>query len=76
MAATHLRLVSDQDYLNSHTHNSNPPITVRLDHVLPLLLDASAHNRQWLKDFADETLEISADLYDILLAYQRTRKAA
>ena len=76
MAATHLRLVSDQDYLNSKAHHPTPAITVRLDHIMPLLMDAAANNRQWLRDFSDETLEISADLYDVLLAYQRTRKAA
>ena len=76
MAAAQLRLVSDEDYPNSHLMNkSTQAVTVRLEHVLPLLLDASATHRQWLQDFSDDTMEISADLYDVLLAYQRMRKA-
>jgi hypothetical protein len=76
MAATQLRLVSDEQYLNSTVQKPAHKVAVRLDHVLPLFLDAVDNNRQWIQDFSDETLEISADLYDVLLAYQRMRKAA
>lgn len=75
MPATDLRLVSDVDYLDSHTHDPVQTVTVQLDHVLPLFVDAVATNRLWLRDFADATVEISADLYEVLLAYQRMRKA-
>jgi hypothetical protein len=39
-----------------------------------LLMDAAEKNRLWLNDFADETVQIDADLYEVLLAYERMRR--
>jgi hypothetical protein len=47
-----------------------PQVTVSVGEVLPLLAHAVASQRTWLKDFADDELTISADLYEVLLAYQ------
>ncbi len=47
-----------------------------MQQVLPLLIDAVRSNRQWLNDFSDDTVEISADLYQVLLAYKDMRRAA
>jgi hypothetical protein len=51
-------------------------VTVNLDEVLPLLADAVASQRTWLSDFADDEVTISADLYEVLLAYQYYRHPA
>jgi len=48
-------------------------ITVPLAQVLPALVDAVQTQRAWLKDFEDERIAISADLYEVLLAYQELR---
>jgi len=50
--------------------------TVRmpLGEVLPLLADAVASNRTWLTDFADDEIEISSDLNDVLQAYRHFRR--
>ena len=53
-----------------------PTVTVNLDEVLPLLADAVASQRTWLADFADDQITISADLYEVLLAYQYYRHPA
>lgn len=45
-------------------------LTVRLSQIYPALLDALQHQRAFLSDFDDETIEVSEDLYDVLLAYQ------
>ena len=45
-------------------------LTVRLGQVFPILLDALSHGRTWLNDFDDEPIQISEDLYDVLLAYR------
>jgi hypothetical protein len=52
------------------------PSTVRttLGDILPLLADAVANQRTWLTDFADDELEISADLHDVLQAYRHFRR--
>ena len=54
-------------------HNS---VTVSVGEVLPLLADAVASERTWLTDFADDDITISADLYEVLLAYQYFRSPA
>jgi hypothetical protein len=50
--------------------SASPQITVSVGEVLPLLAHAVASQRTWLKDFADDEISISADLYEVLLAYQ------
>ncbi len=51
-------------------------VTVNLDEVLPLLADAVASRRTWLADFENDEITISADLYEVLLAYQYYRHPA
>ena len=49
-------------------------VTVPLLDVLPLLSDAVQSERTWLRDFADDEVTISIDLYEVLLAYQHYRR--
>jgi hypothetical protein len=42
--------------------------------VLPLLADAVQSERTWLRDFAEDEVTISTDLYEVLLAYQHYRR--
>jgi hypothetical protein len=51
-------------------------ITVNVGEVVPLLADAVASLRTWLSDFEDDQITISADLYEVLLAYQYFRHPA
>lgn len=55
---------------------ANPPeeVTVPLAEVLPLLADAVQSQRTWLRDFQDDEVTISMDLYEVLLAYQYYRR--
>ncbi|WP_339946263.1 MULTISPECIES: hypothetical protein [Novipirellula] len=50
-------------------------VDVSLKQIVPLLIDAEKSNRTWLSDFADDTVRIDADLYDVLLAYQQYRQS-
>lgn len=59
----------------SNTGRDNS-VTVSVGDVLPLLADAVASDRTWLTDFADDDITISADLYEVLLAYQYFRSPA
>lgn len=52
------------------------PVNVRLADVSRALLDAARRNRAWLEDFADEEIQVSPDLYEILAAYVRMRPGA
>jgi len=42
--------------------------------VLPLLADAVRSERTWLRDFHDDEITISMDLYEVILAYQHYRR--
>ena len=50
--------------------------TVRLPlgDILPLLADAAQSQRTWLRDFKDDEITISTDLYEVILAYQYCRR--
>jgi hypothetical protein len=49
-------------------------VTVPLGEVLPLLADAVRSQRTWLRDFEDDEITISTDLYEVILAYQHFRR--
>ena len=49
-------------------------VTVPLMEVLPLLADAVRSERTWLRDFEDDPITISMDLYEVILAYQHYRR--
>jgi hypothetical protein len=53
-----------------------PTVSVPLGEVLPLLADAVRSHRTWLTDFEDDEISISADLYEVLLAYRHFRPSA
>jgi hypothetical protein len=60
----------------SASKTSPANVTVELGEVLPLLADAVASRRTWLSDFENDQITISADLYEVLLAYQYYRHPA
>ena len=49
-------------------------VTVPLGDVLRVLADAVTSNRTWLRDFEDDEITISIDLYEVVLAYQHFRR--
>ena len=49
-------------------------VTLPLSEVFPLLADAVQSERTWLRDFADDEVTISTDLYEVILAYQHYRR--
>ncbi len=78
MSAHHLKLYRGPNETETSTLGSDAEgganITVSLQEVLPLLADAFNSQRTWLSDFEDDDLTISADLYEVLLAYQHFRR--
>ena len=60
---------------SSHAEASREnQVTVPLGEILPLLADAVQSKRTWLRDFANDDVTISTDLYEIILAYQHCRR--
>lgn len=56
------------------TEETRRAVTVSLGEILPLLADAVQAQRTWLRDFDDDQVSISMDLYEVLLAYQFYRR--
>lgn len=52
-----------------------PTINLTVAQIVPLLVDAFQTDRVWLNDFGDETVRVTPDLYEILLAYQQMRRS-
>lgn len=51
-------------------------VTVPAGKLIPMLIEAAKDERAWLHDFADDSVRIDRDLYDVLLAYQQLRQRA
>ena len=53
------------------SHTSAPEtVTVPLGEVFSWLSDAVHSGKTWLRDFEDDEVTISSDLYEVILAYQ------
>jgi hypothetical protein len=79
MARTNLRIYrgpADKTTAVRPASTGPATITVNVGEVLPLLADAVASKRTWLTDFEDDEITISADLYEVLLAYKYYRHPA
>ena len=53
---------------------ASPTMPVAVRDLVPLLVDAFQTDRTWLKDFEHEHIQVTPDLYDVLLAYQQLRR--
>ena len=52
---------------------SEPEVRVRLGDLLPLVAMAQRMNFIWLKDFLDDEVAVSSDLYEVLQAFRSSR---
>lgn len=71
----HLRLFTGSD-ASATALSTEPEVTVSLGHLLRVLAHAQRGNRAWLKDFSDDEVRISADLYEVIEAYWNLRPSA
>ena len=62
--ASHLRVFSDPDLCSFDASPAN--VSVRLGDLLPLLAMAQKAKYMWLKDFMDDEVRITDDLYEVL----------
>ena len=51
-------------------------VSVPLSDVLPLLVDAVNTGRSWVKDFEADRITVSADFYEVLMAFRQLRSSA
>ena len=76
MAAQSLRLLNPHSSYEASLACEPVRVSVSAGDLIPLLLDAALANRAWLEDFADDNIEITQDLYEVLIAYRRFRVEA
>jgi hypothetical protein len=55
--------------------DQEPEVRVSLGELLPLVALAHRKNYVWLRDFLDDEVGISADLYEVLRAFRCHRPA-
>jgi hypothetical protein len=53
-----------------------PTVHVSLGDLLPLVALAHRNNYVWLKDFLEDEVAITPDLYEVLRAFRCTRPSA
>jgi hypothetical protein len=51
-------------------------VKMRTGDVLRVLVQGGRRHPQWLDDFAEDPIEVTEDFYEVLLAYDRMRRAA
>jgi hypothetical protein len=76
MATARLRVFPhpEEDEDRDEGHASGVP--VRLVDLYPLLAQAYRDNFVWLRDFEDEQLMVSKDLYEVVRAFSNCRPSA
>lgn len=79
MKSSHLRIYNGPPEESAQVNlaestQSRPTVTVPLSEILPMLADAVNSQRTWLRDFEDDEVTISMDLYEVILAYQFYRR--
>lgn len=70
---TRLRIYRGPEEATPATHEPRT-VSVPLEEVLPMLVEAFQSRRTWLEDFAQDEVQMSADLYEVLLAYRFFRR--
>ena len=68
-----LRLYTGEDQTDRF---SPPTVGVRLGELTQILSEAAQWNRSWVSDFADDEIQVSNDLYEILSMYRHLRPSA
>ncbi len=76
MATARLRVFPhpEEDDARTEAHASGVPI--RLVDLYPLLAQAYQDSFVWLRDFEDEQLMVSKDLYEVVRAFSNCRPSA
>jgi len=52
---------------------TEPDVRVRLGDLLPVMAMAQRMNFIWLKDFLDDEVAVSQDLYEVMQAFRSSR---
>ena len=76
MATARLRVFPHTDDDSERTAQHAPSVPIRLSDLYPLLAQAYRDNYVWLRDFEDDELLVSHDLYEVIRAFSNCRPSA
>lgn len=76
MATAHLRLFPRPDDEPQGHDSHAPSVPIRLSELYPLLAQAFRDNYVWLRDFEDDELLVSKDLFEVVRAFTNCRPSA
>jgi hypothetical protein len=71
---TRLRLYNGDDDGAVATHASSVPM--KFSEFFQIVAEASRFQRTWLRDFAEDEVQVPEDLYEVLSAYWTLRPGA
>ncbi len=69
-----LRLFTGEDQDSSSDVNAQ--VNMRFGEVTRALVEAVRWDRTWLRDFEDDEVRVSSDLYEVLSSFTRLRPSA
>jgi hypothetical protein len=74
MATARLRVFPHPE--EDHESGDSPAIPIKLSDMYPLLAQAYRDNYVWLRDFEEDELLVSNDLYEVVRAFANCRPSA
>jgi hypothetical protein len=75
MATAHLRVFPRPED-DPHDDVHAPAVPIRLADLYPLLAQAYRDNYVWLRDFEEDQLLVSSDLFEVVRAFSDCRPSA
>lgn len=76
MATARLRVFPHPDEDSRDATQHAPSVPIHLSDLYPLLAQAYRDNYVWLRDFEDDELLVSQDLYEVVRAFSNCRPSA
>lgn len=76
MASARLRVFPPQNDEESKADSSAPAVSIRLVDLYPLLAQAYRDNYVWLRDFEEDEVLVSSDLFEVVRAFSDCRPSA
>jgi hypothetical protein len=76
MASARLRVFPPTPDEETESNSSAPAVPIRLVDLYPLLAQAYRDNYVWLRDFEEDELLVSSDLFEVVRAFADCRPSA
>ena len=76
MATCNLRLYPRSENDAAKTCEQEATVSVWLGDLYPILRQALRANHTWLRDFQDDEIRVTPDLYDVIRAFAGLRPSA